>query len=543
MTQTQAGPVRGRETRLRGLGVSEGLTIARICLFHEERHNHLPACRVRRDDADSEWSRVRDALRVAVERLAVLQNRVRERLGAAEAEIFVAQGMILQDESLIERIRQAVRDDVLTAESAVAQAFDADEARLREVESDYLRERATDIGEAKRRVLDVLADLNPSLECNEAHCRRGRNRVVVATELTPSLTVEMDSDHLMGFVTEHGGRNSHAAILARALGVPAVSAVKGIRRLARCGDEILVNGATGEVVLHPSEETINAARASSPLERRPQPVAPVSGLSVLANISGPHELPEAVEMRAEGIGLYRTEFDLILAGRMLSVDELSERYAQTLDAMGDRPVVFRLFDAGSDKPLPFLDPLRENNPALGLRGVRLLLDQPDLLRCQARALAQASRGRPLRLLYPMIADLAQFQRARDVVRAALADPVCGPVAHGVMLEVPAACLDVESLLADADFASVGTNDLVQYLFAVDRDNDRVSADFCYDHPVLWNLLERMAQIARRLGKPLCVCGELGGDPACVRRLMALGIAAVSTTPRRISSLRLAVGAT
>jgi len=530
-----------KETVLKGLPLSEGYAVARVCLFNEKRHSNLPLYKVAGEGVAKEIGRFQRAIAIAGERLDAVRQEVAAAVGPAEAEIFVAQKMIMEDRALVDQIVALIRGDGANAETAVARVLDAAEARLQALDNEYIKERASDIGEIKRRLLDVFGNMRPELQCaDEAHCQRGRNRIVVAEEMTPTLTTELDTQRLMGLATERGGYNSHGAILARALGIPAVSGLRGIRAALSCGTELLVNGVTGEVVVWPSEDTVARVAAAQPAaERQPAPVAPVAGFKVLANIRLAADAAEAMRMEAEGIGLYRTEIELIQANRPLGEDELHERYAAVFAAMAGREVIYRLFDIGSDKKPPFLELSEEENPALGWRGARLLLGRPDLLVAQARALARLSRRGAVKVMYPMVVDLEQFRELRAAFEKAVAGVERGPMAHGIMLEVPSACLQADALLAEADFASIGSNDLMQYLFAVDRNNDRVAYDFNYDKPAFWDLLERVARAAARAGKPLSVCGEMAGDPKYVPRLLAIGIRTVSVSSRRIPAARLA----
>lgn len=521
-----------------------GRTVARVCLFREHRHGKLSQYRVSGLGVKRELGRLEQALAAAAERIEAIRGQVEKNVGKAEAEIFTAHGLIVREEKLLNDISALILKQGFNAEMAVTQVLDQYEARLAAVKNEYLRERAGDIGEVKRRILDVLADTSPSLECErEDHCQRGRHRIVVAEELTPSLTVDLDTKHLMGFVTEHGGINSHAAILARALGIPAVSGIKDIRSLVRCGTELLVDGDSGEVIIWPSEKTLTALHATHKQKvRLPTAVEPVAGLEVLANIGTVSEISQVLAMKAEGIGLYRTEIELIAAGRILDEDELAGHYSTAVRSMEGRKVIIRLFDIGSDKPLPGMEIPREDNPALGHRGARFLLARTDLLRIQARALARASLLGPIHVMYPMITGLGQFMELKDLFMKAVADLPSGEIVHGIMLEVPSACFQASEILAQADFASIGSNDLTQYFFAVDRNNELVAADFNPDQPVFWDLLKYLVAAARRQGKHLSLCGELAGDPKNVPHLLAIGIKSVSVSPRAISAVRQTAGA-
>lgn len=535
---------RRAEQLFKGTPLSPGLALGRVCLFNEYRHSNLPEYRVSGTGIRREERRVRRAVTVAAGRLDELRLQVAARIGPAEAEIFTAQKMILQDASLAADIFKRIREQRVNAETAITDSLQVFERQFREMDDAYLKDRATDIGEVRRRLLDVLGNMRPGLQCQGRgqHCQRGRKRIVVAEELTPSLSTELDTEDVIAFVTVHGGVNSHAAILARGLGVPAVSGILGIRDQVQCGDEILVNGDTGEVILHPAPErrgAVLAARQAREARAETEVAPPVPGFAVFANVSSADEARQAVAAGAEGIGLYRTEFELLQAARVLTEDEQVKRYQAVLAAAAGRPVTFRLFDLGSDKQFPALGIPAETNPALGWRGARLLLGRPELFRDQARAIVRAAAGQPVRVLYPMITDAAQFLELKRRFLNAAGELDVRNLSHGVMFEVPAACLEAESVLAVADFASIGTNDLTQYLFAVDRDNDLVAEDFSADQPALWRLLDLLAQAATAAGKPLALCGELGGNPVMVPRLISLGLRTVSVAPRLIAAVRAA----
>jgi len=528
---------RNKETRFAGLPISPGVVVAPVCLFRQSRHNELPAHEVSQEGPDRERQRLKQALQTVTDRLEGLQKTVAERIGEAEAGIFAAQKMILADPVLGGQMDEILAGG-LNAETAVLQTLDAYESQLLEIDDAYLKERASDLGELKRRLLDVLCDTRPAFQCeSNPNCRRGSDRIVITEELTPTATLEMETDRLLGFVTEHGGRTSHAAILARALGIPAVSGIGGIHDLVPCGTEVLLNGYTGEVVVLPSAETKSRALGGAGPAAAPAPAEPVESLQVLANISLASEVDEALAMKAEGVGLYRTEFEFFAADRLLSEDEQLERYARVVAAMAGRRVYFRLLDVGADKTSPAFELPEEGNPSLGCRGARLLLARPELLRDQARALVRASRVGPVHVMYPMIADLAQFGRLRRLFDEATADLSGGDVYHGVMFEVPSACLGADELLEAADFASIGSNDLVQYLFAVDRNNECVAHDYHADRAVFWRLLGDLVAAADRASKPLSICGELAADVACTAKLLEIGIRTVSVSARYIAPVR------
>lgn len=531
------------EQRFQGVPISPGIACARVCLFCENESPALPSVRDASRNSETEYERFEAAVATVCRRLDEVKDRVAKEIGPAEAEIFTTQQMILRDEQLIKAVRQGLRNENLTCEAAIHRTLSAFENRLRAVASDTLRERASDISEVKRRLLEALGHGATGFRCSRHVCRRGRGRIVAARELTPRLTVDLDTDHVQGFVTEHGGLTSHAAILARALGIPAVSGIPKADEILGCGAETLINGNTGEVILWPSSATKGQHPIARTLPQEIEPCPPIQGLTVYANINLAADAAQARQMEAEGIGLYRTEFEFLSESRALSEEEQFERYAAILRAFGNKPVHFRLLDLGGDKSAEFLELPPEENPALGLRGARLLLNRPDLLRPQARAIARASHIAPLHLIYPMITDTAQFLKLRAQVIDFMAPLHPGSIQHGIMIEVPSACLNARELLKVADFASLGTNDLFQYLFALDRNNEQLADGFRPDHPVFWNLIRDVAAIARRLKKPLAVCGEIAGQTESVLKLLDLGVSTVSIPPRLIPRLRRSISAT
>lgn len=526
--------------RLHGLGLSEGVVHARVFIIERDRRDALPVYRIAEEEVEAEVARLHRALAATADELAGLVVQVTERIGAAQANIFVAQKMMVEDPVLRAEMETNIRNAHLNAEAAADKTLDGYEALLKEVDDDYLSERASDIGEIRRRLLMNIA----SHRAGEAAAARPmfafeEPRIVVAEELSPGETVALDAANTAGFLTERGGPASHAAILARALGIPAVSGIPRIHRTLSHGQQILLNGTTGEVILWPSESTLKlypAARRAG--VARLHRVAPIPAVRVLANISLSHETAIARQADAEGIGLYRTEYEFLAANRLLTEDEQFAAYHRVVEAMRPLPVHVRLLDFGADKDAPFLQIPKEENPCLGFRGARLLMGRPELLVTQARALARASRSSPIHLIYPMIIDLDQFLRLREIVIQNTADIEGAQLHHGVMLEVPSACLQARELLDIAEFASIGSNDLIQYLFAVDRANDLVAQDYRPDKPAFWNLLADLAQAAREKNKPLSLCGEIGGQPEHLPKLLDLGIRTISVSPRLIGLARM-----
>jgi phosphoenolpyruvate-protein kinase (PTS system EI component) len=500
---------------------------------------------------DNDRTRLEQAFSAVSAHVGLLEAKVETRLSSRDREILSFYQMVLDDRQLRCRMIQDIDERRLSAESAVRRGFTVVRTTLRRSKTEYLRERATDIAEIEGRLLQALCNTGPFVQCAPdmrcalGECRAGRAHVVVLPELTPAAVLDVASLHTVAFVADRGGPTSHAAILARALCLPAVSGIRGedIARLRPPGSRILVDGNTGEIIINPSARTLaNVAR----LRRNAAPhggvVHATPELQVLANINRSTEVVEAVNMEAEGVGLYRTEMELLAAGRLYDEEEQYEQYAAVVEAMGAQPVYIRLLDLGADKSAAFIDLPPEENPQLGRRGARLLLGRPDLLRPQARAIARASRRGPLRVLYPMITSLERFLELKASFEEVTSDLPIPRLQHGVLLEVPAACLQAAEILAVADFACIGTNDLIQYLFAADRNNEDVACDYAVDSPVLWSLIGSIATAADQARKDLLICGELAGDPDNLSRIMDAGIRSVSVHPRRIPDVRRAVAA-
>ena len=528
------------EIRLQGLGLSPGIIVARVCLYNDTKHEKLPEETVSTLGFTSEKSRFDSAVKTVIEQLDRLQKTVAIKLGRAEAEIFAAQKMIVADPESLKMINQELLDGY-NAETAVYRTFDYFESQLLELDDAYMNERASDIGEIKRRLLDVLSDTRPAFQCAISEkCRHGRDRIVIASQLTPTMSVDMETDRILGFVIEHGSEMSHAAILARAIGIPAVSGIPNIQNMVPCSTEVMINGDSGEVIIHPSESTKQGMDITAKPAIPQGVVAPIQSLQVMANISVAADAKHAKDMEAEGIGLYRTEFEFFTKNRLLEEDEQFDLYRQVMEQMDGLPVYFRLIDIGADKTSPIFNLPPEENPALGNRGARLLLKRPDLLKNQARALVRASAYGNLKVLYPMITSYDQFEQLKANFNKQTSDLDNSKISHGVMFEVPSACLDADRLLESADFASIGTNDLVQYMFAVDRNNEDVASDYSYDNSIFWSLLEMLAKAAKAHNKPLSLCGELASNPNMVPRLISIGINTVSMNARQIPSIRTAI---
>jgi phosphoenolpyruvate-protein phosphotransferase (PTS system enzyme I) len=524
-----------------GLSINFGTVLASACLYSAERHRTILETKLRSDaEIARELTRLQDSVHSCSADLDLIMHQTSQSIGATEAEIFLTQKHILNDPAILDKIHAAVTTDKQNVEFAVHRVYSAFEEQFKQLDNVYMRERAGDISEVRTRLLDKLRGTRPGFICEgQVHCSRGRNRVIAAEELTPDMIVHMDLEKVKGFVTEHGGISSHAAVIARSLGVPAVSGVSGFLDHVRCGDKILIDGDTGTVYLNPTEKVIDELAPKHRTEEAIEVVVTPEGMEVMANASLLEDVKMARAVQADGIGLFRTEILFLRESRLLTEDEQTSVYQQIVQMMEGRPVVFRLLDVGGDKPLPFLRIEQETNPYLGWRGARFLLGSPDILRMQVRALAAVSRNTPVRMMIPMVVDASQAARLLTLIYETLDDAGASRdrISIGAMFEVPSAIFDAAGIFDQVDFGSIGSNDLIQYTFAIDRNNERVSSDYNPEHPILWNMLEQLAAAARAKGKSLSICGEMAAREGIPSRLISAGIRSLSVSPRLVSRVR------
>ncbi|MDF6022368.1 phosphoenolpyruvate--protein phosphotransferase [Streptomyces sp. JH34] len=517
------------ETTLRGVGVSHGVAIGEV------RHMGTavlepPAKQIPADEAEREQGRARQAVEAVAADLIARGN-----LAGGEAQhVLEAQAMMAQDPELIADVERRIAVGS-TAERGVYDAFAAYRALLANA-GEYLAGRVADLDDVRNRIVARLLGVPmPGVpDSDEPY-------VLIARDLAPADTALLDPTLVLGFVTEEGGPTSHSAILARALGVPAVVALPGAGEIAE-GTVVAVDGSTGEIFVEPSQEkraemeSASAARKAA-LSAVTGPGATSDGHKVplLANVGGPGDVPAALEAGAEGVGLFRTEFLFLDDSKQApSEDKQVEAYRAVLEAFPEGRVVVRVLDAGADKPLDFLTPADEPNPALGVRGLRSLLDHPDVLRTQLTALSRAAEGLPvyLEVMAPMVADRADAKAFADACREAGLE-----AKFGAMVEIPSAALRARSILQEVEFLSLGTNDLAQYTFAADRQVGAVSRLQDPWQPALLDLVALSAEAAGAEGKSCGVCGEAASDPLLACVLTGLGVTSLSMGAASIPYVR------
>jgi len=537
--------------RLAGVAAAPG--VARGPWVHVRRRELPVGGRVTPDAVEAEEARLRDAANGAADDLAALSERVGAEGHGDEAAIFMAHAAIAWDPALIDAAAARIRDEGEDGVAAIGAAGASVAAMLAALDDEVLSARAADVTDVADRIARILAGLpvEESLLPSPA--------VVVADDLSPSLTATLPREHILGIVLEAGSPTAHAAILARAYGIPAVVGSRGILaalEAAGADAELALDGATGEVWIAPdaaSRADLDARAAriarsrAGDLEDASLPAVTRDGVEVtlLANIGTPGEAAPARALGARGVGLFRTEFLFLERSTPPSEAEQATAYREAVEAFGGDPVTIRLLDIGGDKPIPYLPMTAEDNPFLGVRALRLAWDRPEIFVTQLRACYRAAVAGPVKVMAPMVADggdatllLELAARARDGLAAEGA--AVGEVDLGVMLEIPSAILSADSWFGDVRFASLGTNDLTQYALAVDRGNPALERYRDAMHPAVLRLIAMAAESAARAGISLSVCGEMGGDPAAALALVGLGVHQLSMGAASLPAVRRAI---
>ena len=518
---------------LQGIAASDGIAIAKVYTLTEP---DLTVTKVTVEDSEKEVSRLDDALAASIKDVELIKETALKNLGEEEAQVFDAHLMVLSDPELIGQVKDSITSNKVNAESALKEVTDMFISIFAGMEDNpYMQERAADIRDVSKRILAHLLGVkipSPATIKDEV--------IIVAADLTPSDTAQLNRQYVKAFVTDIGGRTSHSAIMARSLEIPAIVGTKEVTSTAKDGDIIIVDGLTGDVFLNPSEEVIAeyrdkaeafAAQQAEWEKLKDSKTYTKDGhqVELAANIGTPKDLEGVVNNGAEGVGLYRTEFLYMDSHEMPTEEDQFEAYKAVLEGMNGKPVVVRTMDIGGDKELPYLPLPHEMNPFLGYRAIRISLNEPEMFRTQLRALLRASVYGKLRIMFPMIATLNDFRGAKALLEEEKAKLIAEGVAVsddiqvGIMIEIPAAAVLAHQFAKEVDFFSIGTNDLIQYTMAADRMNERVSYLYQPYNPSILTLIKHVIDSAHKEGKWAGMCGEMAGDQTAVPLLVGLGL--------------------
>ena len=518
---------------LQGIAASDGIAIAKVYTLTEP---DLTVTKVTVEDSEKEVSRLDDALAASIKDVELIKETALKNLGKEEAQVFDAHLMVLSDPELIGQVKDSITSNKVNAESALKEVTDMFISIFAGMEDNpYMQERAADIRDVSKRILAHLLGVkvpSPATIKDEV--------IIVAADLTPSDTAQLNRQYVKAFVTDIGGRTSHSAIMARSLEIPAIVGTKEVTSIAKDGDIIIVDGLSGDVFLNPSEEVIAEYRAKAEAFAAQQAeweklkdsktyTKDGHQVELAANIGTPKDLEGVVHNGAEGVGLYRTEFLYMDSHEMPTEEDQFEAYKAVLEGMNGKPVVVRTMDIGGDKELPYLPLPHEMNPFLGYRAIRISLNEPEMFRTQLRALLRASVYGKLRIMFPMIATLNDFRGAKALLEEEKAKLIAEGVAVsddiqvGIMIEIPAAAVLAHQFAKEVDFFSIGTNDLIQYTMAADRMNERVSYLYQPYNPSILTLIKHVIDSAHKEGKWAGMCGEMAGDQTAVPLLVGLGL--------------------
>ncbi|QUS55579.1 phosphoenolpyruvate--protein phosphotransferase [Pseudovibrio brasiliensis] len=533
-----------RPMHLKGVALADGIGLGHVVL-HEPR---VVITNLIAEDADTEKKRLEESVTRLRQSLDHMLASGEFSQHGEHREVLEAYRMFAYDRGWIRKIDEAIRNG-LTAEAAVEKVQSDTRAQMLRQTDPYLRERLHDLDDLAHRLIRELMGKNHSGEDDLP-----KDAIIIARNMGAAELLDYDRDRIRGLVLEESGPTSHVTIVARALGIPTVGQVEDIVSLVEATDAIIVDGEIGQIFLRPANDVeqafadkvrLRSKRQEIYRQLRDEPTVTKDGVDVKLQLNAGLlvDLPSMEDAGADGVGLFRTELQFMVASAFPRMQEQHSLYSKVLDAAGDKPVTFRSLDIGGDKVLPYLRLAQEENPAMGWRAIRFGLDRPGLLRTQIRAMLHAGAGRSLRIMFPMVADVSEFQQARDYVERELkhlrqhGHDTPKELKLGVMLEVPALLYQLEEIYKEVDFVSVGSNDLFQFFYAVDRGNTLVAERFEALSPSFLRALRKIVVVGDKMDTPVTLCGELGGQPLAAMALLAIGYRNLSMSPASIGPVK------
>ncbi|MDT2275021.1 phosphoenolpyruvate--protein phosphotransferase [Paenibacillus larvae] len=534
---------------LRGIAAASGYAMGPAFLL-QETEAEIVRRELSPEEAEMEVKRFEAEVNQSIAELEELKVQTEEKMGEEHANIFGTHILVLQDEEYIGRVKEMIQSNRINAEAALEDATQEIVTLFESMDNEYLRERAADIRDVSKRIMNHLLGLEAG-----GLSQVKDSVVLLAHDLTPSDTAQLDRDKIAGFATNIGGRTSHSAIMARSMEIPAVVGLNDVTAKVKSGDYVILDGAKGILLINPEESVIASykelqqkyeARLQELKKFHDKPSVTADGhlLEIVSNIGNPQDAHAAERSGAEGIGLYRSEFLYMGRQSLPSEEEQFDAYKVVAEIFGSKaPVVIRTLDIGGDKELPYMDLPKEANPFLGYRAIRLCLDRKDIFKTQLRAILRASSFGNIQLMYPMIATMQELREANAILAEVKQEldkeniPYNREMEVGMMIEVPAAALVADQLAREVDFFSIGTNDLVQYTMAADRMNERVSYLTEPFNPAVLRLIRNVINAAHQQGKWAGMCGEMAGNLTAIPLLVGLGLDEFSMSAGSILSAR------
>ena len=528
-----------------GKAVFGGIAIGKISLY---KKGEAQVKRTKVDDVEAEVARYHAAKEVAIEQLGALHDKAVKEVGEASAEIFEVHQMMLDDDDYVESVENIIRTQEVNAEFAVATTGDNFQKMFSEMDDEYFRGRAADMKDISERVVNVL------LGNGDGGIKSDEQVIIVADDLAPSETVQMDKDKILSFVTVHGSANSHTAILAKTMNIPAMIGTDIPLTDDIDGKMAVVDGFEGKIYVDPDEDTL-AAKKKIYLEEQDKKAllemlkgkdnVTLDGqhINLYANIGNTKDLALVLKNDAGGIGLFRSEFIYLGSEDYPTEDEQFAIYKTVAENMAGKKVIIRTLDIGADKQADYFKLPAEENPALGLRAIRICLTRPEVFKAQLRAILRASAYGKIAIMFPMIISVDEVKEIKDIVKGVEAELDAEGIAYdknielGIMIETPAAVMVADELAEEVDFFSVGTNDLTQYTLAIDRQNQSLDRFYDSHHPAILRMLKMIVDAAHRHNAWAGICGELGSDLSLTREFLAMGFDELSVSPGRILPLR------
>jgi phosphotransferase system enzyme I (PtsI) len=517
---------------IQGIPASSGIAIAKA---YRLENPELTVEKKTIDNVQAEVERFEKAVETSKNELEKIKEHAHRELGADKAEIFSAHLLVLSDPELLNPIRDRIKSDSVNAEVALDETAGMFINMFEQMDNEYMKERAADIRDVTKRVLAHLLGVgvsNPSLISEEV--------IIIAEDLTPSDTAQLNRQYVKAFTTDIGGRTSHSAIMARSMEIPAVVGTKNVTETIQNDTIVIVDGLDGVVIVDPTDDEIatytekqkkheEQKKEWAKLVNEDSLSSDGQQVELAANIGTPKDVKGVLENGGEGVGLYRTEFLYMGRTELPTEEEQYKAYKEVLERMEGKPVVVRTLDIGGDKELPYLNLPKEMNPFLGFRAIRLCLEEQDIFRTQLRALLRASSYGNLKIMFPMIATLDEFRQAKAILLEEKEElvkngtEVNGNIELGIMVEIPSTAVLADIFAKEVDFFSIGTNDLIQYTMAADRMNEQVSYLYQPYNPAILRLIDNVIQAAHKNGKWAGMCGEMAGDPIAIPILLGLGL--------------------